>query len=54
MSVLVFVEIADGKIKKAAYEAAYYASKTAELTGTTAEAVVPVMKRLTMHLKQLN
>ena len=40
MSVLVFVEIADGKIKKAAYEAAYYASKTAELTGTTAEAVV--------------
>lgn len=40
MSVLVFVEIADGKIKKAAYEAAYYAAKTAELTGTTAEAVV--------------
>lgn len=40
MSVLVFVEIADGKIKKAAYEAAYYASKTAELTGTSSEAVV--------------
>jgi electron transfer flavoprotein alpha subunit len=40
MSVLAFVEVAEGKIKKASFEAAYYATKTAELAGTEAIAVV--------------
>ncbi len=34
MAVLSFVEVADGKIKKASVEAAYYGSKVAESLGT--------------------
>ncbi len=40
MSVLSFVEISEGKIKKASFEAAYYGSKVAEQLGTTSVAVV--------------
>lgn len=40
MSVLVFLDQADGHIKKSSFEAANYAAKIAEQTGTTAEAVV--------------
>ena len=40
MSVLVFIDHIDGHIKKASLEAASYASKIAQQTGTTAEAVV--------------
>ena len=40
MSVLAYLEVAGGALKKASFEAAYYAAKTAELAGTTAEAVV--------------
>ena len=40
MSVLVFIDQADGQIKKSSFEAASYASKTAELLGTHADAVL--------------
>lgn len=40
MSVLSFVEITEGKIKKASVEAAFYASKVAESLGTDSVAVV--------------
>jgi electron transfer flavoprotein alpha subunit len=40
MSVLVFLDQADGHIKKSSFEAASYASKVAEQTGTSAEAIV--------------
>lgn len=40
MSVLVFLDQADGQIKKSAFEAANYAAKTAALVGTTAEGIV--------------
>lgn len=40
MSVLVFLDQADGHIKKSSFEAASYGAKTAELLGTTAEAIV--------------
>jgi electron transfer flavoprotein alpha subunit len=40
MSVLVFLDQSDGQIKKSSFEAASYAAKTAELLGTTAEAIV--------------
>lgn len=40
MSVLVFIDQADGQIKKSSFEAASYAAKTAELLGTDANAVV--------------
>ena len=40
MSVLSIVEIADGKIKKASFEAAYYGAKAAEIMGTDAIALV--------------
>lgn len=40
MAVLSFVEINEGKIKKASIEAAYYGSKTAEALGTESVAVV--------------
>ncbi len=40
MSVLIFLDQADGQIKKASLEAASYGAKVAEQTGTTAEAVV--------------
>jgi Electron transfer flavoprotein, alpha subunit len=40
MAVLSFVEISEGKIKKASVEAAYYGSKTAEALGTDSVAVV--------------
>ena len=40
MSVLTFVEVAEGKVKKASLEAAAYASKIAESTGTESVAVV--------------
>ena len=40
MSVLVFLDQAEGHIKKSSYEAANYAAKIAEQTGTTAEAIV--------------
>jgi len=40
MAVLSFVEIADGKIKKASVEAAYYGSKVAESLGTDSIAFV--------------
>jgi electron transfer flavoprotein alpha subunit len=38
--ILVFIDQADGHIKKASFEAASYAAKIAEQTGTTAEAIV--------------
>ena len=40
MSVLIFVDQADGHIKKSSFEALSYGSKVAELLGTSAEAVV--------------
>ena len=40
MSVLVFLDQADGHIKKSSFEAAGYAANTASLLGTTAEAIV--------------
>jgi electron transfer flavoprotein alpha subunit len=40
MSVLSIIEVSEGKIKKASYEAAYYASKVAESLSTDAVAVV--------------
>ncbi len=40
MSVLVFLDQAEGHIKKSSFEAANYAAKVAELSGTTAEAIV--------------
>lgn len=40
MSVLVYIDQADGHIKKASFEAAYYGSKLAALLQTTAEAIV--------------
>ena len=40
MSVLVFLDQADGHIKKSSFEAAGYAAQTAALLGTTAEAIV--------------
>ena len=40
MSVLVFIDIADGQIKKASFEAACYGAQTAALLGTTAEGIV--------------
>ncbi|TDH29285.1 electron transfer flavoprotein subunit alpha/FixB family protein [Segetibacter sp. 3557_3] len=40
MAVLIFADQAEGHIKKATYEALSYGAKIAELTGTTAEAVV--------------
>lgn len=40
MSVLVFLDQTDGHIKKSSFEAAAYAAKTAELLGTTAEAIL--------------
>jgi electron transfer flavoprotein alpha subunit len=40
MSVLVFLDQADGHIKKSAFEAANYAAKTAALVGTIAEGIV--------------
>ena len=39
MSVLVYIEIAKGKVKKASLEAAHYASHIAGLLGTTATAI---------------
>lgn len=38
--VLVFIDQAAGHIKKSSFEAASYAAKVAELTGTTAEAII--------------
>ncbi|MEO7264308.1 MAG: electron transfer flavoprotein subunit alpha/FixB family protein [Ferruginibacter sp.] len=40
MSVLVFLDQADGHIKKSSFEAANYAAKTASLLGTDAQAIV--------------
>ncbi len=40
MSVLVFIDIAEGQIKKASFEAACYGAQTAALLGTKAEAIV--------------
>jgi electron transfer flavoprotein alpha subunit len=40
MSVLVFIDIAEGQIKKASFEAACYGAQTASLMGTKAEAIV--------------
>jgi electron transfer flavoprotein alpha subunit len=40
MSVLVFIDQADGIIKKSSFEAASYAAQTAKLLNTTAEAIV--------------
>ncbi len=40
MAVLTFVEVAEGKIKKASFEAAYYGSQTAKGLGTESVAVV--------------
>lgn len=40
MSVLIFLDQSEGHIKKSSFEAASYAAKTAELLGTTAEAIV--------------
>lgn len=40
MSILVYIDQADGQIKKSSLEAAGYAAKLAEMTGTQAEAIV--------------
>jgi electron transfer flavoprotein alpha subunit len=40
MSVLIFIDQADGHVKKASYEVLSYGAKVAELLGTTAEGVV--------------
>lgn len=40
MPVLVYIDQAEGHIKKSSLEAAGYAAKVAELTGTTAEAII--------------
>ena len=40
MSVLIFLDQSEGQIKKSSLEAASYGAKVAELTGTTAEAIV--------------
>lgn len=40
MSVLIFLDQSEGHIKKSSFEAACYGAKVAELTGTTAEAIV--------------
>ncbi len=40
MSVLIFIDTADGHVKKASLEAMTYGAKIAELIGTTAEAIV--------------
>jgi electron transfer flavoprotein alpha subunit len=40
MPVLVYIDQAEGHIKKSSLEAAGYAAKVAEMTGTTAEAIV--------------
>jgi electron transfer flavoprotein alpha subunit len=40
MSVLIFLDQSEGHIKKSSFEAASYGAKVAELTGTTAEAIV--------------
>jgi electron transfer flavoprotein alpha subunit len=40
MSVLVFIDIAEGQIKKASFEAACYGAQTAAILGTKAEAIV--------------
>lgn len=40
MSVLVFIDMAEGKVKKASFEAIYYASKVAEQLGISAEGIV--------------
>ena len=39
MSILIYAESADGKLKKVAYELASYAKKVAESWGTTVTAV---------------
>src|SRR5215218_3538428 len=39
MSVLVFIECADGKVKKSSFEAAFYGSQVATQMGVTAAAV---------------
>ena len=40
MSVLIFLDQSEGHIKKSSFEAASYGAKVAELTDTTAEAIV--------------
>ncbi|HNN72166.1 MAG TPA: electron transfer flavoprotein subunit alpha/FixB family protein, partial [Ferruginibacter sp.] len=40
MSVLIFLDQSEGHIKKSSFEAASYGAKVAELTNTTAEAIV--------------
>ncbi len=40
MSVLIFLDQADGHIKKNSFEAACYGAKIAEMLGTTAEGIV--------------
>ena len=40
MSVLVFIDQVEGKIKKSSFEAASYAAKTASMLGTHAEAII--------------
>src|SRR5438552_766479 len=40
MPVLIFIDTADGHVKKASFEAMSYGSKVAEQSGTTAEAVI--------------
>ncbi len=39
MSVLIFVELDEGKLKKSSQEAIFYGAKVAEMTGTTATAI---------------
>ncbi len=40
MSVLIFAELDEGKLKKSSQEAIYYGAKVAEMTGTSATAIV--------------
>ncbi|GAB3032354.1 electron transfer flavoprotein subunit alpha/FixB family protein [Spirosoma pulveris] len=40
MSVLIFAELDEGKLKKSSQEAIYYGAKVAEMTGTSATAII--------------
>lgn len=52
MSVLIFIEISEGEIKKSSFEAAVYGSKVAQKTGETSYAIV-LGNASESHLAQL-
>ncbi|MES2430930.1 MAG: electron transfer flavoprotein subunit alpha/FixB family protein [Bacteroidota bacterium] len=51
MSILIFLDQSEGILKKTSHEAASYGAKVAELTGTTAEAIV--LGKVTEDLSQM-